>query len=354
VVKIRRKLKEYAPNSASRIFNFIAATFTIIGVILYFVSEETKRFITNLSPYFLLFTLILIIYLLIFQGKLEDIIDEKNKELKTETKGLWNYYGELSKFENEKIIYELLKTFVDSNEFVCGLQLYTYKIFSSKMVFPYLAIQKEGKQKNVTTIKLNYKSGYVREGEDLNAIAQSYYQIEKEILHNFSNKAKLALVQKQPSELISFLKEKIEFLQKKEIDELDDNDAMLFSLIELGMSFIEWRYNLVFDKPLLDVEKVNLLNKKKRTGIANAIINFHNVTGHSWFSFVYKGKGDGKSARKYISYIIENARGEKLLFLISVNTQDEWDSYEEITIHNEIRKNLLRVLENSGILFKKD
>lgn len=351
-ISINRKNKEYTSNSSSRIFNFIAATFTIIGVILYFVNDDTKQIVIKFSPYFLLFTLIFIIYLLIFQGKLEDIIDEKNKELKTETKGLWNHYGELSQFENEKIEYELLKSFVDSNEFVCGMQLYSYKIFNNKVAFPYLKTG-EKVEENTVTFKLNYKRGYVKEREDLNAIVQSYYQIEKGVLHSFANKAKMALTHKRPLELSDFIAKEIKYLEEKDIDQLDDNDAMLFALIELGISFIEWKFDIVFGT-VLDAERVALLKKKKRTGIANAIINSHNITGQAWFSFAYKGNGDGKSSRKYLSYICKNAKGENLLFLISVNTQDEWDSHEELTIHDNIRKDLVQLLENSKILFNED
>lgn len=344
-ISFERKNKEYSNNSALRIFNILTATFTILGVILYFTGDKTKTFITTLSPYLLLFTLIVIIYMLIQQGKLEDIIATKNKELQTETKSLWHYYGELSNYEIKRNLDNLLESFVVSNEFVCGIQVYKYRIFNSKIVYPFMSVG-ETPTKNITKFKLEYQNGYIREGEDLNAIAQSYYEYENILLEEFSLKAKLALDQKKPDELINFLIEKIDYLKKKSIDDIDDNDTMLFSLIELGMSFIEWRYNLVFDS-FIEVEKISLLKKKKRTGIINAIINFHKVSGQSWFSFVYKGNGDGKAERKYMSYIIENTRGEKLLFLITVNTPDGWDYYEELNLHNKIRQDLIKVLKNT-------
>jgi multisubunit Na+/H+ antiporter MnhG subunit len=351
-ISIKRVPKEYTSNSASRVFNFIAATFTIIGVILYFVSDETKDFVKDLSPYLLLVSLTVIIYLLIKQGKLEDIIDDKNKDLKTETKTLWKYYSELSKYEKDKTIHTLLEAFVNSNEYVCGIQIYTFKLFSSKIAFPYLQLSKQNKQKHIRTIKLNYLNGYVREQEDLNAIAQSYYAFDKELLNQFSLKARAAFFHKQPNDLTDFLIEKISYLKNKNIDELDDNDALIFALIELGISFIESRYELIFPN-FLDDEKIKLLKSKKRTGIANAIINFHQTTGHQWFSFAYKGNGDGKTSRQYISYITESVRGEKLLFLITVLSSEDWDSYEELAEHNKIRDQLENVLKNSGILFEK-
>ncbi|MDW2878144.1 MULTISPECIES: hypothetical protein [Bacillaceae] len=350
-ISFERKLKEYSSNSALRIFNIITATFTILGVILYFTGDKTKTFITTLSPYLLLFTLIIIIYMIIHQGKLEDIIATKNKELIAETKSLWNYYGELSNYEIQRNLDKLLESFVVSNEFVCGIQVYKYKVFSSKIVFPFVSVEGSS-TKNITTFKVEYQNGYIREGEDLNAIAQSYYEYENNLLEEFSLKAKLALDQKNPKDLTAFIINKIQYLKQKQINELDDNDTMLFSLIELGMSFIEFRYNLVFDS-LIEVDKINLLKKKKRTGIINAIINFHKISGHSWFSFVYKGNGDGKAARKYMSYIIENTRGEKLLFLITVNTPDEWDSYEELNLHNRIRQQLLKVLKNTKAVMRE-
>lgn len=240
------------------------------------------------------------------------ITENRDLKLKLNTKvgSLIDSFSELQHFQEKKVLMKHLQEFTNNHEVVHSAQVYTY----SKKI-------KEDK----ITMKVSYINGYAYENIDINAMIQTYYEMNLEIYQDIMNimgmknqidsiresfsidsvKANRSVLEKlneeMKSALLDFVSENRSKINEKDICNLNDDDAILFAVLELC---IELLIDNDIEGDALDslwilqvtdnVEKDNKLRLLKRTGILNGIfkINTHK----------FKNKGDSnKKDRIYIT-----------------------------------------------------
>lgn len=324
---MRRKFK-FNPNNTLTIVTAVA------GIIASFYATKLNYEIPA-SIAILIFIVVLSIFLSMLDSK-DQQIKQLDDQLKSETKALWNHYGELSSFERDKLMRNFLKQFTLNQEYVCGVQIYKY------------SLKKTLKQK--ANINIKYLDGYISSGEELNAIIQGHYSYNKLQLHSF----KKVIESNSHNKLIDFLHKTSKYLNERDESLLNDNDALLFSLLQLSRVYLEERFNVVLaDHEVISHSKSEKLSKKKRIGIAHAIIK-HEILGDSnFYKFSYTGDDDRKSSRKYLTYIVESVRGEKFLCLIVSKPEESWNSYTATYTMNQIKADFQHTLSQSGLVYDK-
>jgi hypothetical protein len=146
-------------------------------------SEEIYNTVNNFCPAgfrLLIFAVVLIsIFVVIYRMTLyfyDTEIERLNDILKDESKQIWKKYHELQKYKKHEILKSILANFIDESPFVIGVQLckYTVNIDSNK-----------------TKIKITHEYGHVSEDSSLNALLQSYYQIDTKIYIDFMHAIKI-------------------------------------------------------------------------------------------------------------------------------------------------------------------
>jgi hypothetical protein len=320
----------------ARIVTFLSV---VIGIISILITDITVPAEWSKFFFILIFLLILVIIglLLYIDGKVE-IIKSLEKQLNSETKGLMKYYGELSRFEQNKSIMEFMRIFLEKQEYVIGVQLYNFSFSSTK---PW-----------VSCLKVNYITGIVHEKEEINAIVQSYYEYGKFQLKSFSKKLQNA-IDGNVKGLMDFIEQNSKYLNGKNIKDIKDQDALILSLIQIGLNHLEKRYQFITVGQLIRHDILKALNQKKRTGIARSIINHKFYENEPFYSFHYTGEGDGKASRKYITYIVKTKKGEDLLFLITLRTEPFWDAYTEKKYMEQIRSEFRNSLSKTELFMIK-
>ncbi|NOV00669.1 hypothetical protein [Paenibacillus planticolens] len=323
-------------NNFARIVTLLSAALSGIGIWLTQIEipkEYNKIIITCL-----LFMFFIILGILLNLDKKEEKIASLEKQLDNETKALWRYYGELSIFERDKSLKSIMEVFVRNHEYISGIQLYEYSVSSTK------ALQ--------TTIKVNYVDGFVRENEELNAIVQSYYKLNKYQLLKFKSTVLAALNNTMKlNNLLDYL-EDIEYkLTNKKLHELDEKDSITLAFSELGISHLEKRFGFFTEENAGFSSVAKVLHEKKRIGILKSILNFKYLKEEPFFSFHYTGRGNEKAKRKYITYNVKSTKDENFLFLITFNAEVYWDKYNERKYIESVKQNFLKVLSKTDLIY---
>ncbi|WP_026574240.1 hypothetical protein [Bacillus sp. UNC438CL73TsuS30] len=325
--------------NSGRLVVFLSVIITIAGtaitILLLKIPEEHLK--TAMVIYSIVSWLLIIgiVFLFLHIDQKDDEIKILERDIKSETKQLWKHYNELSRFERNKSLREYMNIFLKDNEYVVGIQRYDYSVTKTsplKIIF-----------------KINYEDGIVREHEDINAMVQSYYKFNKIDLIKFKKAIIDAMKHEKLDNLNDFLKDSKVSIEKKQIDELTDTDALTLSLSQLALSHLEKRFSVTSRNHLLKDEYMKALNRKKRLGIIRSIINYEILNGSPFFSFGYTGDDDSKSLRRYMTYIVKSERGEKFLFLITINTDEDWDPYLENKHFNDIINKFRKGLVKSGM-----
>ncbi|MGR0331826.1 hypothetical protein ACUU9X_28195 [Bacillus cereus] len=319
--------------------NFNAnTTLTIVtavaGIIASFFANKLDYSIP-ISIAILIFVVFVSIFLSMLDAR-QQKIKQLDDQLKKETKELWNHYGELSRFERDKSIRNFLKQFTLNQEYVCGVQIYKY------------SLKKTSKVK--TEINIKYLDGYISQHEELNAIIQGNYSYDKSQLRSF----KKVIESNNDNKLIEFISKTRDYLNFRDETLLNDDDALRYSLLQLARFYLRVRHNIVIkDEEVLSHKKAQKLSKKKRIGIAHAIIKHEILNDSMFYQFDYNGDDDRKSSRKYLTYIVESVRGEKFLCLIVTKPEQFWNEYLLNHNMNSIRADFQDSLSQSGLVYDK-
>lgn len=323
-----RKNFKFNPNNTLTIVTAVA------GIIASFFATKLTYAIP-VSIGILIFVVVVSVFLSMLDAR-DQQIKKLDDQLKSETKALWNHYGELSNFERDKLIRNFLEQFTLNQEYVCGVQIYKYSLKKTL--------------KNKAEINIKYLDGYISTGEELNAIIQGHYSYNKFQLYSF----KKVIESNSHNKLIDFLDKTSKYLNQRDESLLNDDDALRFSLLQLSRVYLEERFNIVLaDNEVISYSKAEKLSKKKRIGIAHAIIK-HEILGDSnSYKFAYTGDDDRKSSRKYLTYIVESVRGEKFLCLIVAKPEKSWNNYTATHTMNQIRADFQDTLSQSGLVYDK-
>lgn len=95
-------------------------------------------------------------------GRLEDELANAKLSLQHESSLLLSRYSDLAKFKKNDILFEVMKKFTDKNPVIYSSQIYKYTV---------------KKNKDKSTIKVQFNGGYATEGISINALMQAYYNL---------------------------------------------------------------------------------------------------------------------------------------------------------------------------------
>lgn len=219
------------PNTLGYIFWFILIT----GVSIYIVSQIKEHY--------------------------EKIIEQKDILLQDSAKQVWEKYTDLFRFKQMEVIKGQMRKLVESEDYLISSQLYKYSL---------------RQEKKTITIKLNHVCSYMAEGEDLNALEQIYFKINKKVYFEYLN-AMEAIKEYDIVTALGFVRKYVSKLQKKDMESLDYNDAYIFSMVCIVSQLVDSyqdnvdRAQLLF--PLDDIEKVRKFEEMQRIGVLSAILS---------------------------------------------------------------------------------
>lgn len=249
-------------------------------------------------------------------------IDEKDKEildyraqLDSETKEVWKRFKDLSRYRLKEEIKMIMEVFVNSNPDVYAIQLYEYHV--------------KNLSRN-TLIKVKSTDGYVFDSIDidLNNIMQINYSIPKSI-HNEFNKAIDKLTKDCVNESMNFIQKYTNSIAIKDINKLNEEDCLVFSMVMLMHKEIVYyykNYNNVqeyIEKQIgrISDEKTYKLLHLKRTGI------FEGLLHKDFYIFMHNGNNN-KQGRIYFTKPLI-LKGTNHCFLMSLNRdiikEEDWD-----------------------------
>lgn len=253
--------------------------------------------------------------------RLNEDIREKNRQLSDKVGSLIEKYSDLQLYRDSEALQFHLKKFTINNAIVHSSQLYRYtrKNYTDK-----------------TTVKVDYVAGFAAEAVDINALIQIYYEIPNDVYNEISHILEL---QRQIDEIaeeksnfetlrtkhdleqqlfgqlqtkcLEFLLKQKQIIDKKEVDELKEEDSFRLAFCEIcvsialnGTDFEAWEYSAFTQ------EKVTTLRRLKRTGILSGICRIN--------EYVFKNKGmSSKKGRIYVTRCFE-LNGENYILMLSI------------------------------------
>lgn len=225
---------------------FVIGTFSGIPIVSSFLNLSVPMYIVMAIGFFVIH----------FIMGLYEEIDKTEKLLQDETKDLWKNIRELSEFKKEQTLLDVMSRFIDKHPDVVGIQIYKYSI-------------KKNRLKGVT-VKVNHYLGKVTEGENINAIIQSYYRMKYFIFERFNKAAKELLIHNDHEKMFKFISRYKKYLDNKDLRKIDEEDVVLYGLLLLGIQWITGIESIYF---LNDRNKEKILNEISRSGIFRGILN---------------------------------------------------------------------------------
>lgn len=168
IIKRSIKVKESANSQGA--LGFISILLGLLSIFVTFfpkMDEKINDFFEDKVVFLLIFVMIIFIVILYRMNKKDDEIIKLEEDLKSETKNLWNKYGQLNQFYKEQNLLRLLKIYVISNPEVTSIQRYRYSISSNSKCL---------------TIKIQGDYNYIEENTEINTISQGYYKFDLELL----------------------------------------------------------------------------------------------------------------------------------------------------------------------------
>ena len=211
---------------------------------------------------------------------LEKEKDNYKYELQHHGNSFWRELKYLSKYKENEVLYSIVEKFTKLNDCIVGIQIYNYQIITGSLV------------KNETTIKINHTVGYVTEGENQNAILQSYFMIKTTTLEFFLKARKMIrLGYSKP--IIVFARRYMRQLENKTLKDLSKRDVFVFSLLILALEELEVNNDLKITKHEEELHKI------QKNGILRGIMD-----EGEFYQFVYKNNkitNNEKHNRHYLT-----------------------------------------------------
>lgn len=221
--------------------------------------------------YYLIVTAFLIVY---HKDRVKKLEEEATDELQLQIKA----NRKLSEYQRRDILHSYLQKFVSYQSAVHAVQMYRYTI---------------KKQQDVVIFKVEHVNGFVDEGIELNALEQIYFRVDREVYRAFISAKAMWDKAENPRKLIEFIHEYGRRIEPLAPDDLMEEDAILYSMIQLAVDMIE--PSVEQDLPLsLSEDLFNALNMRKRTGLLRAIL-----LEDDFYRFRYVGNGE-KQGRMYL------------------------------------------------------
>lgn len=221
-------------------------------------SDNIKPIFEKISPY-LLIVISFFVITFIYRKKItlyKEQIDIKDDLLKDKSKLIWEKYHDLHIFKFNEVITKSLKEYVINTPEIVAIQIYKYKMFTNK--------------KDIC-FKINFKYGYIEESNNINAIIQDHYSIEKKIYERIQNILKGNDVEKYKQ----FIRVLTRHLNGKQFKNFTEYDCTKYYIVEyLLQRLLKLQgINKIISQILTDSQKEEDVKKMKRMGIFKGILN---------------------------------------------------------------------------------
>lgn len=276
------------------IFNWSLTVISLIGIIVtllldYFNDVDFFKINYTFTGKQIFVTLLVIIAVAnrIFHNNaenkknLEQKLDKCQDRLNNKANDIIRNIDDLKLLHKNREINEFIKKFSNGKPFIIGIQIYTYTLQHTR---------------NITRYQINYLHGYVKPDEEENAISQMYYIIKRSTAKAFYEGYIKYVRDDEPKKLEKFLEQQIDYLNKKRIERINDQDSIIYALAlySAGVLYQDQDYDV--SSILNDDKKEDILKLKKRTGLLQGIIE------NEFYRFDYLGYNDTKKDRIYVTY----------------------------------------------------
>lgn len=221
-------------------------------------SKEIKPIFNKLSPYLLIIISFVAIHF-IYSKKVnlyKEQINIKEDLLKDKSKLIWEKYHDLHIFKFNEVINKSLEEYVINTPEIVAIQIYKYKMFTNK--------------KDVC-FKINFKYGYIEESNNINAIIQDHYSIEKKVFDRIKNILKSNDIEKY-NQFIRALTRHLNGKQFKNFSEYDCTKYYVAEYLIQRLLKLQGINKIIF-QILSDPKKEEDVKKMKRMGIFKGILN---------------------------------------------------------------------------------
>lgn len=255
--------------------------------------------------------------------------------LDSETKDLINSYHQLKEYEITESYNRAFSDFTRYTNYVCGVQVYNYHLL------PKL---------NGGSIKIEYESGSMQEGVNINAIIQNYYDYKSETIRQLKRFILDARINKNIDEAGTLLNNISDEIKKSDFK--DDALIAVWIIIveEIIMYGININKKVTFDEFVDVFFKGQGLRLNKKIGLFKFILYSDILKLKSRDEFTYKNDNPLKENRQYVAVKAISDKGIKKILLVIVDTKDfDVESKEFLT--DDIIDTLQGIL-NSNNLFK--
>lgn len=276
------------------IFNWFFTAIPIIGVVVtslldYFADVKFFKLTYTFTGKQILISLLVFISVAnIIHHKnaenrkdLEQKLDKCQDRLYNKANDIIRNIDDLKLLHKNREINEFIQKFSNGKPFIIGIQIYTYTLQHTR---------------NITRYQINYLHGYVKPDEEENAISQMYYIIKRSTAKAFYEGYIKYVRDDNQKKLEKFLEQQINYLNKKPIERINDQDSIIYALAlySAGVLYQDQDYDV--SSILIDNKKEQILKLKKRTGILQGIIE------NEFYRFDYLGNNDTKKERIYVTY----------------------------------------------------
>lgn len=255
--------------------------------------------------------------------------------LDSETKDLINSYHQLKEYEISESYKRAFSDFTRYTNYVCGVQVYNYHLL------PKL---------NGGSIKIEYETGSMAEGVNINAIIQNYYDYKSEPIKQLKQFILDARINRNINNAGTLLKELS--------DDIKSSNYKDDALIAIWIIIVEeiLLYGMRINKQVTFDEFVDVffpkegLRLNKKIGLFKFILYSDILKLKIREEFTYKDDNPFKENRKYVAVKAISDKGIKKVLLIIIDTKDLDDDYNESFTDGII--DALKGILNSNNLFK--
>ncbi|WP_157721830.1 hypothetical protein [Tumebacillus avium] len=259
----------------------------------------------------------------------QDEVNDLKEHLKDETRIVIQNYKELHRFKTQEAIQETMERFTVSHPYVIATQLYEYSI---------------KRMRKGTTVSVRHVNGHVIETEDLNAMLGMTYRIKNDLYKDYEQVA-AGLLQEDRDKLYAMIRRDHARLAVMKPEQYTEEDAIIYSLLQLGVQASFKPEELVRTVSFLKEEQEAELEDLKRAGILKGILHTVLFKRH-FYLFRYEKEGE-KKGRVYLTKNI-TIKGKPYVFLLTLSPEIayEEDQYEQI---KNLGDTFLEMLMQNGI-----
>lgn len=256
-------------------------------------------------------------------------------DLESDTKDLINSYHQLKEYEINESYKRAFSDFTRYTNYVCGVQVYNYHLLPKV---------------NGGSIKIEYESGSMQEGVNINAIIQHYYDYRSDTIKELKQFILDVRVNKNinnSGELLKKLSEEIKHTEYKDDALIAIWIIIVEEIILYGMRINKQVEFEEFSKQFFPDENLKL---NKKIGLFKFILYSDILKLKSREEFIYRNDNPFKENRKYVAVKAVSDKGVKKVLLVILDTKDLSEEIND-SFSDDIIESLKGIL-NSNNLFK--